>query len=186
MVQELIFYSQRTTAETLVILLHTTFVPRLIDSSSRPRPLTRSTHGSPHDGPSSSASSSFPNDHPGTSRQIDRKGKGRATADDPTTGSERPDPSARSRTGADGDADVALLAALNLATASNNIREKRIGYLYLAECMEVGHELGLMFINTIRKVSCVLGFYHMPFLTGQGSEAERRGGGGADERKVRR
>ena len=75
------------------------------------------------------------------------------------------------------DPDAALVAALQLAASSKSLYEKRVGaltllllvcshsapddghplidtrYLYLAERMSRGHELGLMFINTIRKVS---------------------------------
>ncbi|ORX36094.1 armadillo-type protein [Kockovaella imperatae] len=45
----------------------------------------------------------------------------------------------------------ALLPALGLAEAGKTIYERRIGYLYLSECLPRGHELQLMLINTIRK-----------------------------------
>ena len=69
--------------------------------------------------------------------------------------------------------DFALVSALQLAERGISIRERRIGvsagsdhlrlhvhqlmvmvgYLYLAESMPLDHEMGLLMINTIRKVA---------------------------------
>jgi len=76
--------------------------------------------------------------------------------------------------------EFALISALQLSEGSRIIKERRIGtssttklrhralslwlrlgYLYLAEMMPPDHELGLLLINTIRKVSA-LPANHLP------------------------
>lgn len=48
------------------------------------------------------------------------------------------------------DLDFALLPALQLAEGGK-ARDRRTGYRYLIERLPLGHELGLMLINTVRK-----------------------------------
>ncbi|KAL1407959.1 hypothetical protein Q8F55_004756 [Vanrija albida] len=49
------------------------------------------------------------------------------------------------------DLDFALVHALHLAEGGNSMRERRLGYLFLTECLPPGHELHLLLVNTIRK-----------------------------------
>ncbi|KAK4686473.1 hypothetical protein P7C73_g3652, partial [Tremellales sp. Uapishka_1] len=55
------------------------------------------------------------------------------------------------RTRLDESLEFALVPALQLAEGGKNVRDRRIGYLYLVESLPRGHELELMLINTIRK-----------------------------------
>ncbi|WWD08222.1 hypothetical protein V865_006333 [Kwoniella europaea PYCC6329] len=51
----------------------------------------------------------------------------------------------------EGDVELAMVSALQLAEGGRTIAERRIGYLYLVERLPKGHELNLLMINTIRK-----------------------------------